>query len=289
MRIKAGVLGNCQANGVSECLKALVPGLETLMIEVSQIRAANECQRKQWVEELKQCDFVAMNPISGDSYGVMEKTRLPEIIPRTIVYPTLEFTGFHPDCCYVITNRHYVASPIGDYNSAIAAGAFLAGLPVERVARLFNAYTYACLGYFNEFNAAMSFLKTRLSRDYPEFDLSDHLPAGRLFMHSINHPGIEVLFELAKKILLKLGITPVDAPLPEDRFKRGAIWPVYPEIAKRLSIAPTPLVFKTDGRPLSLDEFIQGSYAAYTRTPEIRENLDAPMVRRAESFIRSNS
>lgn len=52
-------------------------------------------------------------------------------------------------------------------------------------------------------------------------------------MHTINHPRIQCLFDLSKKLLEHLGISYFDCKEPPiyDNLMRAPIWPVYTEIA----------------------------------------------------------
>jgi hypothetical protein len=93
-----------------------------------------------------------------------------------------------------------------------------------------------------------------------------------VFMHSINHPKVVVLADIAKA-LLKNANLPFDPDLPladivPDVLANGGIWPVYPDLARTIGVAGSltftpPLRGCYDCECLSLEGFIEKTFAIY--------------------------
>jgi hypothetical protein len=176
---------------------------------------------------------------------------------------------------------------MGVYHSAIVAGAFVKGLPEQRAVALFNLFTYGSLGYTGQDLRRHGFASEATALGY-KFDDFFCGRRGR-FMHTTNHPAMSILFETAVQGLFKAGIT-VDPsrlnPLPDDWLARMVVWPIYPGIAPAHAEAGAPFVFRRGlEAPLSLAEFVGGSYRAYERH---KGSLTSPLVDKVIAFIGEN-
>ena len=178
-----------------------------------------------------------------------------------------------------------VEGPLGSYHSALATAAWFEGLPESRAAGLFNAYAYAKLGYFDAFEAGASYLKSAAMVDY---DLTGWTRRDRVFMHTINHPSIELSAEIARQALDRLGLHRLAAiGLPRDPLAEGVIWPLYPEIAERLGIG-------SDGHRPDFSALVVANYAALNTAvgDDPKDTLtsggpvESSAIDRARGFIR---
>src|SRR3546814_6396142 len=53
------------------------------------------------------------------------------------------------------------------------------------------------------------------------------------FMHTVNHPAVNCIRDVAKALLAESGMRPIDScVLPHDNLLNSAIFPVYPEIGE---------------------------------------------------------
>jgi hypothetical protein len=148
--------------------------------------------------------------------------------------------------------------------------------------RLHNSLVYAHLGYFDRFAGDYEHLKRRLR--VAGFALSGAVRgAPPVFMHTVNHPRIEVLFALARQAVRLVGLTPRGAVPPDDELARGYIWPVYPEIARRLGVDGNQ-AGSAYGNPISLDAICHSSFRAF-ENGGIGQPLP-PAVDRAREFIK---
>jgi len=101
-------------------------------------------------------------------------------------------------------------------------------------------------------------------------------------MHTINHPVIEVMFDMARALLTHLD-QPIyaDVAPPPDNLA-SVVWPIYPEIGERLGVAGSYL-FKPseEHKPLELIDFLDrslGYFSSWHRSqlrvmPRIQPNL----------------
>ncbi|MDE4142340.1 GSCFA domain-containing protein [Phaeobacter gallaeciensis] len=283
---RLAVIGNCQGHKISKIFEILLPNFEIEYHSIVQLRNVEASQDN--LKLLSNFDHIFTIPFANaEMYG---KLSSDELLARGkgITYPTLTFTGYHPDCIYL--NSGKTKSPIGDYHSAMVAASFLLGFSVETAIALFNGPTFKQLGYQDKFKFEMNRFESVLAKFDLEFGFNvDDLFRTRKMMHTINHPRVQVLEALSKAMLRKAGIPFDDIEAHEfvtDNFPESTIFPVYPNIVDSI---PGSFTFKgpVAGRPrasvFSLAEFVKASYAIYAdldekviandSLPEIIENL----------------
>lgn len=250
------LIGNCQTAGVADGLLLMFP----------------ECQVRRL---LPREDIGTRGDV--DLFVVQKQfERLPafEMFPdiRKVVIPSIVFSGYHPDQTFVYHNKEMIGGPLHHYQSAIAFGAWRLGIPSGRAKLLFNDKVYSALGYFG-FDQHQAELEEYLrSVDYPS-EMASEWKAAETFMHASNHPRLRVLADVASEVLKKVGVKPVVERAEQylaDGLKMSAIWPVYPEIARRLGVDGSynfkPRQSDYRGRPapiLDLPTYIEMCYATY--------------------------
>jgi hypothetical protein len=217
--------------------------------------------------------------------------QIPSLAAKVRIWPSIDYVGFHPDVVYVRDGTGgFVTGPLGDYQSSIAFYAWLNDLNEADAIGLFSDRSYEMLGFYDYPLASAAVLS--------ESEASTHISLGRLipkwsasgcWMHSINHPKVFVLADLAEALLAREGITAIPNVLQyvHDFLADGPVFPVYPEIADRLGIVGQ-YIFKRDRRACSerhpvsfmkLDEFIHASFEAfgkYTRGELACPRLSSP-------------
>ncbi|MBB2961198.1 WcbI family polysaccharide biosynthesis putative acetyltransferase [Methylobacterium sp. R2-1] len=276
-RPRIAVIGNCQASGVAQALRLMLPGAEVETLLVAGLtRRFGHIDRL--ARHLRETDHVFSQffPVGfiagGNIHGLAER------VPGLRLFPTILFSGFHPDLVHVgdeasLRLSRLVASPIGPYHSAIALQGFHRGLSVEATLRLYTGAVFDQLGYFDLWQSSADYL-LRTSRDVGfglerEFALWGR---GGVFMHVINHPRLHVLGDIARRLAREAGCDPLDIPVAAyapDTLAAEPVWPVLPEIAERYGV-PGSTLFKGDGRRapsrlLDLTEFVAESFALYAR------------------------
>jgi hypothetical protein len=285
MNLKIGVIGNCQARGFARSVSTLLPGCAIVLVHAQRVISGTEAQREHWADNLKTCDIVFTQPAEEPSFGTLTASALEASCRQTVRFPYIAFSGFHPDCHYIRVDGRMLQGPLGPYHSAIVAASFLEGLTERQTASLFNSYTYASLGYFDLFTKSTHALirdTSALGFDVSAFSSLQH----GCFMHTINHPAIEILYEIARQALTGARLTPATtASRPGDELAGAIVWPVYPDLGKRLSIHGSWDFQASATMTSDLENFIQRSFAAYRETDT---TFSTPLIDRMRVFISKN-
>lgn len=286
--MKIGVLGNCQAHGLAQCIRLLAPHVEVTARSVSLADGDQAEVIEAIAAEMAACDLALIQTLEEvqprlvDLFGAA----LAQSGSRAHRYPPIIFRGFHPDCVYVMRDGQAADGIVGPYHSALLCAAWAEGLSPERAARLFNAFAYAALGYVDAFDDAASLLDGQARRH--GFDLSAYLDAPAApFMHTVNHPRIEILQTIAVQALDLAGLARSPcAPLPHDDLAHGPIWPTYPELARRGGWATAPASWD----PQDMEAVSRRAYDALDKVGD--ETLgQAPgeqAIQRAREFIQTH-
>lgn len=265
--MKIATIGNCQGHNLSRIFEMICPGVASKFFSVVTMRDA--AARATIVEEISEYDVIFTLPIEGPMYGAFTHNDLAEK-QKVILYPTISFTGYHPDCGYL--NLGKLKSPIGDYHSLIAVAAYLNGATVEAAQRLYSTDVYEQLGYLRRFELEIQ----RLKAVFAKFDLGSGDAVSKTFyqkkmMHTVNHPRLAVLDFLAKDLLVKGGINYRHIDSSEylsDMFPDSTVFPVYPGLVDGIEGA---FAFKPALKPvapfamLDLSEFLALSFDLYSK------------------------
>jgi tetratricopeptide (TPR) repeat protein len=279
------VLGNCQAHGVSQCLRRLLPDADVTGIVWNEVDSSEHAE--QIARRLEGQDIVIVQPTDKGYHGALRTELLRPRVKRMELFPSFHFTGFHPDLLWMPKEalRRGRRHRFGTWHSALVLAAFTRGAPQVEAADLFNAYIYGVLGYFDEFAKAERYHIDAAAE--LGFDIEAELDlwmAGGAFVHVPNHPSIDVFWSLARMICARLGLeTAQGQDPPADRLAALARWPVYPEIARRLGVKGS-LTFESPGglEPAAgLEEMIDELYRGYAeadpralRTPRIQRMVE---------------
>ena len=184
--------------------------------------------------------------------------------------PLTAFEAYQPDLCYLTVDGQVLRGPMFDYHSKLVTAAWRKGLSPAQARALFDARGYERAGYFGIWEAC----KAQYLGSYAQagVDLAARFPTWSregAFMHSVNHPAIRVVADIARGLLAQQGLAARETDfLPHDNLKNAPVWPVYPELAEALGVRGS-LLFKPHNayRLMDLDEFIAGSYAVLSQYP----------------------
>lgn len=285
--MKIGVLGNCQAHGVAQCIRLFAPEVEVVARSVSLADGDKAETINDIAAEMAACDLALIQTLEEVQPRLTNlfETALAQSGPRARRWPPIIFRGFHPDCVYVMRDGRAMDGLVGPYHSALLCAAWAEGLPPERGARLFNAFAYAALGYVDAFDQAAALLDGQARRH--GFDLSAFLEAPAApFMHTVNHPRIEILQAVAAQTLDLAGVArSMTASMPDDDLAQGPIWPAYPELAQRGGWAQAPASWD----PHDMEGAARRAYEALDRLDD-RSLGEAPgeqAIQKARDFIRA--
>lgn len=271
------VIGVCQAGSIAKAMRFLLPHAQVDF--ASAFTAAKRFPKvSDLVAHADRYDAVFTShylPIKGG--GAIEALLAR---PNVRLIPTIVFGAYHPDSVYVgvqdaATLRGLVSGPMGASHSAVTLFAYLAGLSQEQALRLFSGPVFERLGYFDFWTQSVATLREAGGQAGYDLDtLLTRWARRGCFMHSINHPKLHVVADLARGLLTRAGIPyedcDLDAYLPDDLAGQGS-WPVYPEIAEYYGVPGSALFFKAEtprtgpARTMNRLSFIAEAYANYDR------------------------
>jgi hypothetical protein len=275
------VTGNCQSVPLAMALKRLLPAARVDKVHLGLPVAPD--QMAQIEKQFPHYDVMLVQKRADDAaFGPLAESELRSHGQPVLTYPTLFFTGLHPDLACVArkANRSHIATAMDDYHSAIALHAFMRGYDEGQAKKLFADKTFEVLGYFDRFTQDLPHLLGGVDEHHLDYadDVADWVSRGT-FMHSVNHPKFFVMTSIARRCLNSLGIQVPSFDVSElvrDPLASSAIWPVYPALAAHLGFEGS-YEFKTGGQPgsvkfLSLEDMIADSFRRYRETGA--ENID---------------
>ncbi|MES2497199.1 MAG: WcbI family polysaccharide biosynthesis putative acetyltransferase [Pseudomonadota bacterium] len=262
------VIANCQTFGLANSILSLAPDVACHGCDVREFQTRMREQPDYYLENY---DFAI----------IAEEARLwfqytPEMLPPHIDIPNITFSAFHPDCCYVTAGAAVVDGVVGPYQSMIALAAYKEHIPPVRAATFFNEAVYQYAGYLDLWQEQRDRLVTQFAAAGvaigPGLRRMSH---GRSFMFTVNHPKIEMLFEVARAILVSRNERIHEGSWPPPETLAAAQWPIYPEVGRRLGLTGG-YVFKPahDPRPISLEEFLIRSHDVFSAWDKSQLSVD---------------
>lgn len=274
---RIAVVGNCQSFGIAYGMKLLLPSAQVDRFTIVRKGLAD---LKLLARTLSNYDHVFSLEFQPGFVRGGGWEELRAIMPSVQPIPSIVFSGFHPDTVYILDpakGGRPIESPTGPYHSAIALFAYLRGMNVEQTEGLFNSDFFEALGYFDIWEeSAQQFLGIAAASG---LDLSNELVRWSrkgTFMYSMNHPKAHVLFDVARALLKRAGL-PHAAQIEFDDFAvddivRGAVYPVYPEIAERYGHRGNYLFKRANyelsrsvGEFLGLRAYLEACFERYAR------------------------
>jgi hypothetical protein len=262
------VLSNCQTYGLAEAMRLVLGASEVSAYDASLLLGTDRQQIRSAVEAAEVV-FAMRFPPFFEEFSAHE---LPKICRRLVVIPSFDFAGFHPDMIYVANAHKWVQSPTGDYNSNICLAGFLRGFSPRRTADLFNAYTFAKIGYFKAFEDEK---RTAIGR-FAEVGINiaplftKWSEYGKPFMYSGNHPHPFVLADIAAAACNIAQLTNrdtfVDYEKLSDRLQHSHILPVFPELADALRVEGSKdfkIATRENHRVVPLEEYVSECFRNY--------------------------
>ncbi|MBN8890840.1 MAG: hypothetical protein BGP12_08740 [Rhodospirillales bacterium 70-18] len=280
-RRKLLVVSNCQTFGIVNCMQHIGAGVEADGLTVHEAAGKSDAF---YADLLGRYDHVFT---VGHLRAQVEN---PAYAGRMSYLPTIYFPCYHPDLIYASHRGIGLDSPLGGYHSAIALACFLRGLSVADTVRMFNAKTYAAIGYFDGWDQSRDRLFAGFrSLGYPRLeDAFYRWCAEGCFMVSINHPRIRVLHSIAAEALRYIGI-PVERRYAEvaDNMLNGPIYPVYPEVGECYGVQGD-YRFKLPGTnyTLGLEEFVALNFESYRELTPEAVTLDSPYREKVAAITR---
>ncbi|MDH7793962.1 MULTISPECIES: WcbI family polysaccharide biosynthesis putative acetyltransferase [unclassified Beijerinckia] len=280
------VIANCQTFGVAYAMDMLLPGAT---VDPIQILLGNRTTPELLAKVLRDYDYVFGLKYISTHLRFGDHTTLERLMPSIRWFPLFHFPAYHPDFLF-LQKPGSPSAVLGLFNfsqSAILSTAFRLGLSQKQALSLMNEEMYARLGYFDVWQSAWDEM-LRLGRecdlDYGP-DMIRWSRAGS-FMHTPVHPKAHVMYDVARMLLRKEGLTLREGDFDRfavDRLVDDAVLPIYPPIAKRLGVKGD-YVFKRASHPgpknrayfYSLEDFVASSYETFSKADP--SNMQHPRI-----------
>lgn len=258
------ITSNCMTGGLTSALTMLLPSFQFVPIpyvgvDQNVLREQLSASDKWLVSGPEEIQTAAMDHISN--------SRL-----QRIPFPDLHFNAFHPDQVYAwMRDGSLVESATGPYNSAIALWAWQHGLNAQQTVSLFTPEVFGALGYHDRWQVSID----RLRHDFvpfPHLDYRDFIiPLQRAgnFMHTVNHPKVAAIAQMARLLAKQIDSTvdtesiPIENMMVDGLFMASVSWSVYPSVANALGIKGAFMWKLEDHSVIGLEEFVQRSFAKY--------------------------
>jgi hypothetical protein len=256
------VVSNCQTLGLANCLSLHCANVRVEACDMWTFQK----QSTYWLGRLKEFDqiFGSQGP---ELNSVIDFTKQP----KTLLIPGFHMECYHKDLtyCWLGDGEKRVKTPLDDYHSRICLTAYRLGASVERTVAMYHAKTYRTLGYLSDWERDReSFIAMYGMYGLEVRDLFLDWARRGLIPHSVNHPTIAMLSDLARVMARKAGLPLVEhTSLPHDNLANGPIFPVYPEIATEFGVGCGSYRFKVVNRyeTIDLNEFVRRCFDEYAK------------------------
>ena len=272
MTLRLAFVGNCQVAGLRAAAKLLRPDIQIDSYHINVPLSAAEI-----AERITGYDTVVTQIREGDErHGALAPSAVSSRVFSVIPIPAFVFRGLHPDMIYISRDGGHVPGPFSETHSLIVVASFLLGFSEKRTLGLFNAYIFAELGYFTPYQASYEMIVRQFDeagfdmRGKPELWLRDY----GSFMHTVNHPAIVVLSQLATDILKRAELIAQDVAPPSDvvdGLYDALVAPVFAPLARRIGLPGNDVFLKParlgPDRELRLADFVRESFAFYRAMP----------------------
>ncbi|SDC07024.1 GSCFA family protein [Sphingomonas sp. YR710] len=257
--MKIAVLANCQGETIAACARNMIPGLHVDFINEMDVWNGTH-PASQIVADydliFSQKFFRGHAPAGSES--------------KICYFPVIAFNGYHPDMTYLRacpkgkSEVEAISGPMFTYHSAIAIYSYLRGKSVEDALEMFTPQVFSRLGYYDVWAAAKAdLLAEGVAVGMPLTAAFEAWTATGSFMYSFNHPKLNVLADLTRKIFEQVGLEVVSWNAEEslqDPMKNMPVWPVYPSLAERVGMRGD-YAFKLPHGTLLLPRLINETYA----------------------------
>ena len=227
-------------------------------------------------DEISSCDLILK--IKSDSIEKQNVSVRTAIIDIDIVeVPSLVFSGFHPDVCYITQNGKMVKNAFSkDWNSRILFWGFQNGLKVNDALQLFNTEVFEALGYFNAAGISKDQLRKNFASCNLDFeDWMQKIQREGNFMLGPNHPKLSAFSALADQMGAKIGRSPkipwsLIGTYALDPLASSFVWPIHLPIADYLGIENSDRV-RSGESYVNFEEFAANCFE-YWSNIEIDDN-----------------
>lgn len=251
------LISNCQTTGLSNALQMVNPNFSVTPMDIWSFSRDVEKAVASFGDYFRVVVSPEILNIEGADFSSA---------PNLTKIPSIYFSAYHPDCVYAVDGSGPLKGPLDAYHSLIVIAAYRRGLSQQDAISLFRGDVFERCGYMDYWQPQ----RDRLISSFAQHGLNIEHEVRRwgrqqAFMHTIDHPKIHCLYDVARVIMRSMGVPCVEANIiPHDNLKAGSAWAVYPEIGELLGVEGS-YRFKRFGRynHMGLEELVAESYAIY--------------------------
>ncbi|MFA5171093.1 MAG: GSCFA domain-containing protein [Sulfuriferula sp.] len=265
------LMGNCQ----SLVLATLIGMMASEVVEAKGWKWTQEFRQRLLNSDAELMDWLLNSDLillhkEGGFYQWFEQ-HYPNLRFKVRYIPSISFGAWHPDLDLISIGQEeacgYVEGSMGACQSTLAFYGWKQGWDVEQTLNLFATDIYELMGYFDAYAGWKEFLVEEGVRgNLPLGHLIDEWSRRGCWMHSIYHPKLFVLVDVARELMLReqimINTSVQPETLIEDDFLNSPIWPIYPEIAEHYGLTGD-YVFRSNEREQTLREFVVDSFARF--------------------------
>lgn len=255
------LISNCQTTGLSNAFQMVNPHFSVTPLDIWSFSRDIDKAVSSFGNYFRVVVSQEILNIEGADFSAA---------PNLTKIPSIYFSAYHPDCVYAVGGNGPLKGPLDAYHSLIVIAAYRRGLSQKEAVSLFRGDFYERCGYMDYWEPQ----RDRLISNFAShgFNIEHEVRRwGRQqsFMHTIDHPKIHCLYDVARVIMRSMGVPCVEANIiPHDNLKAGSAWAVYPEIGEHLGVEGS-YRFKRFGsyRHIGLEDLVAESYALYEQAP----------------------
>jgi hypothetical protein len=273
------LLGNCQ----TDLLARLLSHMSNCYVEnIREDVLSDHNNHKAILQKVKSANVVITQSLSDYRFGDLQTKYLKKFIKKLIIIPSIYFSGLHPDLVYVGKMGNRYQSPIGDYHSAIGIAAFLEKVPPDQAIQLYrDLELFQSAGFHAEWQNSLNELKSReLLCDISISDYIENNIINKTLFYSSNHPAIELVVLLARRILMHLGFNIGWNSFWRDEMQLNVIYPIWNPICEyhKLTYRSPEIFFLPGGRELGLADYIGKAFKQYDQDLPIDAGLNPKVL-----------
>lgn len=276
------ILGNCQ----TALLARVLSHMSSCKVEyIREEELASYENHNAILEKAEKANTVITQPLLSESFGKLQTTQMRTHIKNLIVIPNIYISGLHPDLIYVGEMGKRYQSPIGDYHSAIGIAAFLEEMRPSQAIHLYrDSELFRSAGFFEEWQQSLNEFKVReVFCDISILsDIIDNI-INKPLLYSSNHPSLELIILLSKKILAHLGCDTGWVSFWRDEMQSNIIYPVWTPIGEyhRLAYRSPEIFFipESKGSELSLPIYLENAFRQYARDLPSQASLNPKVIK----------
>jgi hypothetical protein len=277
-KAKIAVVANCQARPVANLIAILAPGVEITTVTI--VHLAREADAAEALAHYANSDFLFAQAVQHNYPTPFVRTAglKEQFGGKVVTWPNIFYQGQCPEIRYMTSGTGRVLGPLGEYQNIAVYEAWRNGFGVAAtVDRLLTGGDWVT-PLADEAPRSMAELRTREAR--LDVGIADHIAAhwqARRLFHTFNHPTNELLLQVARDLLVHIGINPdmsrmlTEYPEALDQFVPAMLPPLVERLGLRyrgstitkgvaVNFADKVTVHGGKRVPYPLQEFVETSF-----------------------------